>query len=265
MLHRAAAAGVERVAAGRRVVVAEPGAQLHRHRGDAADVVLHLHDVIGLREGAVGRLLVAEQRVDEDVVGHLVPHHGGAGLDGRGGLDDERQLLVFDLDRLGGVHRLGARLRHHHRQRLADMARLVGRQQMMRPDEHRAAARRAELHVVFGRRHRRVRDRLEPVGANVRAGEHAEHAGHRFGLRGVDAHDARVRVRRAHHRRVGLSVEAEVVGEAALAGEQPLIFLAAQRLADGVEGGAVRNLDVFVHVRRLPEFYRRGLSSSGTA
>ena len=114
-----------------------------------------------------------------------------------------------------------------------------------------------------------MRNRLEAVGANVGAGEHAEHAGHRLGLGGVDADDARVRVRRAHHRRVGLPLDAEVVGEAALAGEQPAVFLAAQRLADGVEGRAVGNFDLFVHVTPpaavLSRVQRRGLSSSGTA
>ena len=88
---------------------------------------------------------------------------------------------------------------------------------------------------------------LQAVGQAVRAGEHAEHARHRLGRGGVDADDARVRMRRAHHRRVGLAVDAEIVAEAALAGQQALVLLAADRMADGGEGGAGGKFDLFVH------------------
>ncbi len=42
-------------------------------------------------------------------------------------------------------------------------------------------------------------------------------------------------------------VEAEVIGVAALAGEQARVLLAADRLADGAEGSACGKLDLFVH------------------
>ena len=85
--------------------------------------------------------------------GDLVPHRRRARLHRVLGMDDERQHLVVDLDRLGGVERLRLRLGHHHRDRLADMARLVGRQQHVRADEDRAAAGRAcsfMSYLVFG-------------------------------------------------------------------------------------------------------------------
>ena len=122
---------------------------------------------------------VAEAGLDRHVARHFVPHRRRAGLDRVLGVDDERQLFVVDLDRFGGVERLVLGFGDHHRHRLADMARLVGRQQHVRTDEHLAAARRVQLHVVAGLRQRIVRDRPELVGEAIGAGEHAEHALHR--------------------------------------------------------------------------------------
>src|ERR1700757_4406393 len=48
-----------------------------------------------------------------------------------------------------------------------------------------------------------------------------------------------MRQRRAHHRRMGLPLEQEIVAEAALAGEQPLVLGAADRFADEAEIGLV--------------------------
>ena len=81
----------------------------------------------------------------------------------------------------------------------------------------------------------------ELVGGAIGAGEHAEHAGHRLRPRGIDRDNARMRIRRAHHHRIGLAVETEIVGEAALAGDQPLILLARHRLADEAVAGFVRS------------------------
>ena len=83
-------------------------------------------------------------------------------------MQHERQHLVVDVDRLGGVERLRLGLGHHHGDGLADMARLVGRKQHVRADEHRAAPRRVQLHVEFGLRQRIVRDRTELVGERNR-------------------------------------------------------------------------------------------------
>ena len=239
--HRAAGAGIERIAAGRGVVVAERGARLERHAGDAADMKILRHHMRGARERLVGRLDIAEHGLHRDVVRHLVPQHRRAGPHRILGMQHERQFLVTHFDRLGGVHGLRLGLRHHHGDRFADMPRLVGRQQRIGPDEHRAAVGPGELHVEFGLRHRIVRDRPKLVGGAVGAGEHAEHARHRLRRRGIDRDNARVRIRRTHHHRIGLAVEIEIVGEAALAGDQPRILLARHRLADEAVAGFVRS------------------------
>jgi hypothetical protein len=102
-------------------------------------------------------------------------------------------------------------------------------------DEYGAAARGGELHVVSGLGQRIVRNGAQPVREAVRAREHGEHARHRLGARGVDAADARMRVRGAHHHRMGLAIENEIVAEPPLAGGEPRVLLADDRLADETE------------------------------
>ena len=177
--HRAAAAGMQRVAAACRVVIGDAGARLHRHAGDAADVEIMGDDMRGLREGAVGRRGIAETRIDQDIVRHFVPDRRRAGLHGVFGMQHEGQFVVDDGERLGGIERLRLGFRDHHGDGFADMARFVGGQQQMRADEDLAAAGRGELHVVARFRQRIVADGAEAVGGAIGAGEDAEHAGHR--------------------------------------------------------------------------------------
>ena len=84
------------------------------------------------------------------------------------GMQHEGQFLVHDIERLRGIERLRLRLRHHHGDGFADMARLVGGQQHMRADEDFAAAGAGELHVVARLRQRIVRDGAEAVGQRNR-------------------------------------------------------------------------------------------------
>ena len=134
-------------------------------------------------------------RIDQDIIWHLVPDRRGAGAHGVFGMQHEGQFVVDDLDRLGRIERLRFGLRHHHGDRFADVARLVGRQQQMRADEDFAAAGSGELHVIARLRQRIVPDGAEAVGGAIGAGEHAEHAGQRQRAGFVDRGDARMRVR----------------------------------------------------------------------
>ena len=78
---RAAGAGVERVAAGRRVELADRGARLHRHPGDALHPGVEADDMRGAGEGRVGRGGVADLAVEDDV-GAVPPRPRRAGLGG---------------------------------------------------------------------------------------------------------------------------------------------------------------------------------------
>ena len=72
----------------------------------------------------------------------------------------------------------------------------------------------------------------QAVGLDVLAGEHRQHAGHGLGRGLVDAGDPRMGVRRAHEIGVRLAVLADVVGVAALAGDEALILAADDARAD---------------------------------
>src|SRR5271169_3110907 len=107
----------------------------------------------------------------------------------------------------------------------------------MRADEYLAAARRGQLHVVARLGQWIVLDGAESIGRAIGARVNAEHAGQleRRGL--VDRDNARMRVRRAHHRRLRLPGKTEIVGEAALPGDEPRVLGARPRLPDEAEAG----------------------------
>ena len=202
----------------------------------------------GTRERRVAGGAIAENGFDQHIVRHFVPHRRGcrlaAKLPGARGIRDPGQLFIVRQHEFGGVLCLLACLRHHHGHGFADVARFVGGQQQMRTFEHLAAPGRGELHVVSGRGQRAVRNRLQRIGGAIRAGVAPQHAGHGSRRAGVDAEDARMRMRRAQHRREHLSGQAEVVAELPAAGQEALILFAAQRLADAVEGIVLRRAGV---------------------
>src|SRR5271156_686215 len=70
------------------------------------------------------------------------------------------------------------------------------------------------------------------VGGEFLAGEYTADSGHCGSGLGIDRFDGRVRVRRADEISVGLAGPADIVGGMALAGDEPLVFLAAHCGAD---------------------------------
>ena len=102
---------------------------------------LHAHDVRRRGKGPFGRPRVAEHSVDEHVVRHLVPD-GGPRCERILGVRDARERFIVDLQRLPGIERFGFGVRHDHCHCLADMARLVGRKQIVWAIEVRPAQRR---------------------------------------------------------------------------------------------------------------------------
>ncbi len=153
---------------------------------------------------------------------------------------DSRRYFVIDFDALHGIEPLRHALGHDHGDGLADVANAGRGQQHLRADEDRTAAGSMQFHVILGLRQWIVGNGRKPIGMAVDAGEHAEHARHRLGLRGVNPKDARVRVRGAQHYRIGLALEAEIVAEKAVAGYEPLVLLASDRLADRAEARILR-------------------------
>ncbi len=173
-----------------------------------AQEVLGRH--LGLGEGGVGQLLVADLPV-EDVVVVLARSVGAVLLvldvlaqDRRvvvhrlERIDDDRKGLVLDLDEVGGVGgdiAVGG----------DDEGDLLVLEQDLAVGEH-------HLDVAGERRHPGEIDALEVLG-----GQHREHAGHGLGLRGVDLHDPGVSMARAMEVAVQHPRQLDVVDVIALA------------------------------------------------
>ncbi len=220
---------MKRRAAGRGVVVGQRGARLDRVGDDAVVHEFEPRDVRGTLERRVDRLAaLARADVEREVVGDVVPHLRRASVDRAARVDDRRQRVVVDAHAFGGVLRLGERLRHHHRHRIADVPHAIG-------GENRAWRVGPLAAVLVGHRDEAWNE-AETVGLRVGAGQHGEHAGHPRRLGGVDAGDARVRVRRPDDRRVRGMGEMHVVGIAARALQQRGVFDAGDGLSGGESG-----------------------------
>ena len=176
--HRAAGAGVQRVASGRGVVFADRRARLHRHAGDA------LHR--GARDAPHARRQRTPHRSrrhrrpwhrGRDSMRHPTRRSGAPAATACAGMDHGRQFLVVHHDEFGGVLRRGKAVGHDHRDDVADMAHLVGGHRIMRRNERRRAVRVLELDVGRIAGAHRMRDRLQPVGQQIAAGQHRKHAG----------------------------------------------------------------------------------------
>jgi len=127
------------------------------------------------------------------------------------GCGERRQRLVLHLDELGRVARELARRGDDRRDRFADVA-------------HAADGERVVLDVgagLHGQLEERIRENRDLV-----AGQCAVHAAQLDGLRHVDGHDLRVRVRRADEMHVAHAVPLHVVEEDALALHEALVLLA---------------------------------------
>ena len=194
--------------------------------------------MVGAGKGSFRTRLVAKPGIDRGVVGGFIPYDRRAGFECLVPLRDPGQGFVVDLDRFGRVHRASWGIGNDHRDGLADMARAVGGQQQVGPDEDRGAVAAMQFHVVTGRGHRAVRNGTQAVSGAVGPGEDPEHTGQGGRPARVDGADAGMRVWRAHHHGIGLALEAEVIAELTAPGDESQVFLASDGLSDRVSGGA---------------------------
>ncbi len=223
---RALRAGVEHGPSGGRVPIADRVARLHRVRHDAIVDHLQRGDMRRLGEGRIGRgeIRGVVVPVENQVAGNSVEQLRRAFLQRGARVGHGGQGFVVDLDRLRGVLRLCQRLGDHEHDRLAEVAHFADRQRGAR----RIVARRAVLVVERGM----AGNIAEPVGLHVLAGQHQQYAGHLARGRRVDAADVGVRDARAHHIGLRRLVEMDVVGIAARAGNQGLVFETPNGLAN---------------------------------
>ena len=216
--------GVEGVLVVGGVVLADGAARLHRVGDQAVVDELERRDVRRGRDRGVDGLAVVldEAPVEAEVARVVVVDGGGAGLEGGAHVDDGGQLLDVDDDGLGGVAGLGQRLGDDGGDGVADVADLaLGEDRVLRL-LHRVAGAVVDLPAAGD----------AAGGGEVLGGEDLEDAGHRRRGAGVDRADAAVRHVRADEGDVGLAVAVEVVGVAALAGEEAHVLAALHAGAD---------------------------------
>ena len=181
--------------------------------------------MLGLGEGRVGRLLVAEHQAERGVAHRVVVMDlGGAVLRRVLDVDHRLQRLVVDLHQFGGVARLGQRLGDDEGNAFADIARFVRNEERQ---ERAVALGRAEIlrHQVRGHG-------AELLGRDIGASQHGEHAGRGLGLRHIDALDAGVGVGREHVDAIGHGGQHHVVDVTSLPDQKALVFDPAHRLSD---------------------------------
>ena len=134
---------VERVGLLGGVVVADGRPRLHGGRRKPVVLEPQLHNVLGLGEGGIGRLLVAEHQPEADIaLRAILPNLGCPIFGGVFEIDHRRDRLVVHLDHLGGIARLAQRLRDDERDAVADEAHLVGNEHRL---EGTVTLRRAEI------------------------------------------------------------------------------------------------------------------------
>ena len=228
--HRAAQAesalraDMQRVALGLRIVFGEDAARLERRDHDAVDREIERHDLRRLGESLVAFVAVAQAPIERNIARLLVPQHRRARLHRLGRIDHRRQRGVIDLDQIERVLRRGQTIGDHQRDRIADMAHFIRRQQRPAGIEEIGAVAVLERRDAF--------DAAEAGGLHIGAGIDREHAGHALCRGHIDAVDRRMRMRRAQESGIGLSRRALVIDIAAAAGDEAHILAPPHRLAD---------------------------------
>ncbi len=197
------------------------------------EIDLERGDVCCFSKGLGDGFGIAEVEIEHEVAGSALMDLRRA-LGQRGlGIGHGRQL--FDVEHHGfrGVLGLHGRLRHHHGHDLAGETHLVLGQRPARRRLHRRAVTLRDVE----RTHQRTEARLIEIGGR----QDREHARHLFGLGQIDALEEAVRVAAAHHHRIGLARQIDVVGVAALAAQKGRILFAQHGLAHAElhEGKAV--------------------------
>ncbi len=198
------------------------------------------------REGGLGRRLVAGAEIQRQVARGIVVEERGAlggGLVRRG---HDTEILDVEHHGFRRVAGLGQGLGHHQGDRLADIAHLA--------DAQRGMVRLAHRRAVLVLERQAVADR--PVAVEIGGGDDRQHAGHGERRLRVDAAQGPVGDRAAHEHAVGLAVEGEIVGIAALAAHQHGVLGPRHRLADAefLRSGEVAGVGTGVHAGDSPGF-----------
>ena len=198
------------------VVRGEIGARLDRASGDPVAANSFFDDHLGVLKDFVDAVR-GEMVFVDDIASGVFMNRLRARLHRRFRIDDHRQQIVIHRDHLCGVFRQIAIVRHHHRQRLTEVANLIDSQRIkLHRPQHRAAADAQRLDVLL----------------DVLAGKHGVHAGHGARRFDIDRFDLGVSAGAARKRDLQCPWRQQVVDVATGAGNEALGFFAANPFAD---------------------------------
>ena len=206
--------------AGRLVVARRQGARLHRDRGDPLVDEVPASDMVGAGEDAVDLAPIVARRigrrgpVEGEIAGGRGPDLGAGG--GAPGVHDRRQRIIIDRHAVGRIERGGRGFGNDQRHRLADMEDAF--------DGERRTERRDRLHAVAPRQRHRSGHGAEIGCGKIARGDHRHHAGHGQRRGAVDGPDDGMGMGRTHENACRRAVREDVVGVAAAAPQQGIVF-----------------------------------------
>ena len=210
------------------VVFGDRGARFHEIGHDARIDDRDFGDRMRFGECRLGRLLVADRNVEQHVAGMIGPNLRRALLHGIGEADHRRQRRPFDVDRLDRVAGVVDRVGDDEGDGVADMAHFI-----LRQDRIGRTGERIDFKVEQARQ----------VAETADIGRRQNHADARkpTGLADIDR-ELRMRMRRTQHQRMHRRLRRDVVGIAALAANERIVFLAAHALTDAKLDGSCHRI-----------------------
>ena len=180
----------------------------------------------GFRKRLGNRRRVPMVKVEDHVTRCSVMHKRRPGGSGGRGIGDGGQPVNIHEHRFGGILRLRCCFRHNNRNRIANEAHLISGQNGLARFRHIRSVPHFEGHAGWQVAHAGI--------DQVLAGQNSENTRHLFRGSRIDRPDDAMRGVGADHHRVGLAEEVEVVGITTFTAQQHRVFLAGNRLADGV-------------------------------
>jgi hypothetical protein len=179
---------------------------------------------VGGGEGGFDRVLVADVPVEANIAFGIVMDQGRAFGDGGADGGDGGEGFDVDDQGFGGVLGLFGGFGDDHGDGVTHVADLALGEDGVGRLDHRGAVLAVELPAAG--------DAAEAGFGDVFTGEDGDHARHGAGFGGVDRFQGAVRDVRAFEDGVGLTGAVDVVGVAAVAGEEAVVFGALGGIAD---------------------------------
>ena len=219
---------IERVIAGRRLVLRQCRPRFHCVGHQSVIDEIDLGDVMGSRKGGVGRRCIADRPIATEIAWDILIELRCAGHHCRDDFGHRRQNAVMDVNALGSVASGFDAISDDHRHRIADVAHLALRQQRVRRLLHRRA--------VLPRDAPGAWHAIKLVLRDVLAGEDRSNAGARQRLDLFDRDDFCMSVGRAQEYGMKLVRQHNVMDIAPATGEEAPIFASAKWYPDPIFG-----------------------------